>query len=57
MFNLMNENYFYKLRKRFSIKKIDSNQPKSVWIFVLTLNLIGFIGYFILNSYGIDFNK
>ena len=57
MFNLMNENYFYKLRKRFSIKKIDSNQPKSVWIFVLTLNLIGFIGYFVLNSYGIDFNK
>ena len=53
----MNENYFYKLKKRFSIKKIDSDQPKSIWIFVLTLNLIGFIGYFVLNSYGIDFNK
>ena len=53
----MNENYFYKLKKRFSIKNLDSKQPKSIWIFVLALNLIGFIGYIILTSYGIDLNK
>ena len=53
----MNENYFYKLKKRFSIKKIDSNQPKFVWFFVIALNLIGFIGYFVLHFYGIDLNK
>ena len=53
----MSENYFDKLKKRLSIKNFDSNQPKSIWIFVVILNLLGFIGYFILNIYGIDLSK
>jgi len=53
----MKKNYFYRLKEKFSIKKIDSEQPKGAWIFVITLNIIGFLGYFILNSYGINLSK
>ena len=53
----MKENYFDKLKKQISFKKFDSSQPKSIWIFVLSLNLIGFIGYCVLNFYGINLNK
>ena len=53
----MKESYFDKLKKRLIIKKFDSNQPKSVWIFVITLNLFAIIGYFVLKFYGIDINK
>ena len=53
----MKKNYFYRLKEKLSIKKIDSEQPKAAWIFVITLNIIGFLGYFILNSYGINLSK
>ena len=53
----MKNNYFYRLKKKFTIKKFDSEQPKGAWIFVITLNVIGFLGYFILNSYGINLSK
>tara|TARA_B100001121_G_scaffold6451_1_gene5494 strand:+ start:429 stop:590 length:162 start_codon:yes stop_codon:yes gene_type:complete len=53
----MKKNYFYRLKEKLSIKKIDSEQPKGAWIFVITLNIIGFLGYFILNSYGINLSK
>ena len=53
----MKKNYFYRLKEKLSIKKIDSEQPKGAWFFVITLNIIGFIGYFILNSYGINLSK
>ena len=32
----------------------DSNQPWRLWVFVLGLNLIGFIGVIYLRSQGID---
>ena len=54
---VMKKNYLYRLKEKFSIKKFDSEQPKRVWIFVITLNIIGFLGYFILNSYGINLSK
>ena len=50
----MKNNYFYRLKEKFTIKKFDSEQPKGAWIFVVALNIIGFLGYFILNSYGIN---
>ena len=53
----MKKNYLYRLKEKFSIKKFDSEQPKGAWFFVITLNIIGFIGYFILNSYGINLSK
>ena len=53
----MKKNYFYKLKEKLSIKKFDSKQPKGAWIFVITLNIIGFLGYFILNFYGISLTK
>ena len=34
----MKNNYFYKLKERLRIKDFDTNQPKNVWIFVITLN-------------------
>ena len=55
--NFMKKNYFYKLKEKFSIKTFDKEQPKGAWIFVITLNIIGFLGYFILNSSGINISK
>ena len=33
--------------------KLDSKQPWGVWAFVIGLNVVGVIGYFILQSKGI----
>ena len=33
--------------------KLDSKQPWGVWAFVIGLNLVGVIGYFILQAKGI----
>ena len=40
--------YIERLKDKFKIKKIDSNQPLGAWIFVLILNIVGFTGYFYL---------
>ena len=40
--------YIERLKEKVKIKKFDSNQPIGAWIFVLTLNFIGFAGYFYL---------
>tara|TARA_B100000927_G_scaffold271484_1_gene248443 strand:+ start:343 stop:504 length:162 start_codon:yes stop_codon:yes gene_type:complete len=50
----MKKNYFFKLKEKFRIKKISSEQPSGTWIFVITLNIIGFIGLFVLKFYGIN---
>ena len=44
----------YKFTK---IKKFDSNQPIRAWLFVLILNLIGFVGYFYLKINDINISK
>ena len=41
-------NYIERLKAKLKIKKLDSNQPISAWIFVLILNVVGFAGYFYL---------
>jgi hypothetical protein len=33
--------------------KLDSKQPWRVWAFVIGLNLVGLLGYFILQAKGI----
>ena len=53
----MKKDYFYRLKEKFKLKSFSSDQPKGAWILVITLNLIGFIGYFVLNFYGINLNK
>ena len=53
----MKKDYFYRLKEKFRLKELDSDQPKGAWIFVITLNLIGFIGYFVLKFYGISLEK
>ena len=40
--------YIERLKDKVKIKKIDSNQPIGAWIFVLILNLVGFVGYYYL---------
>ncbi len=50
----MRNNYFHKLKEKFIIKKSNSKQPIGIWIFVFTLNIIAFIGYYIFNLYGIN---
>ena len=50
----MKKSYFYKLIEKFRIKKIDTEQPSGIWIFVITLNIIGLLGFFVLKFYGIN---
>ena len=50
----MKNNYFYKLKEKFRIKKIDSEQPKGTWIIVITLNIISFVGYLLFKFYDIN---
>ena len=53
----MKKSYFYKLKQKFRIKKIDSEQPTGTWIFVITLNIIGLLGLFVLKFYGINISN
>ena len=53
----MKKSYFYKLKEKFKIKKIDSEQPTGTWIFVITLNIIGLLGFLVLKSYGINLSN
>ena len=41
-------NYIERLKNKIKIKKIDSKQPIGAWIFVLMLNIVGFVGYYYL---------
>ena len=41
-------NYLERLKNKIKIKKLDPNQPIKAWLFVVILNLVGFIGYFYL---------
>jgi len=41
-------NYVTRLKNKLKIKKIDSDQPIKAWIFVILLNVVGFIGYMYL---------
>ena len=50
-------NYIERLRNKLKIKKFDSNQPIKAWIFVLILNLVGFVGYFYLKINNIQLSN
>ena len=41
-------NYIERLKAKLKIKKLDADQPLKAWIFVLILNLVGFVGYLYL---------
>ena len=41
-------NYIERLKAKLKIKKIDSDQPVSAWLFVIILYVVGFAGYFYL---------
>ena len=53
----MKKSYFDKLKEKFRIKKIDSEQPSGTWVFVITLNIIGLLGFLILKFYGIKLSN
>ena len=53
----MKKGYFYKLKQKFRIKEIDSEQPSGTWIFVFTLNIIGLLGFLVLKFYGINLSN
>ena len=53
----MKKSYFNKLKEKFKIKKIDSEQPSGTWIFVVTLNIIGLLGFLILKFYDINLSN
>ena len=40
--------YIERLNEKIKIKKFDYNQPIGAWIFVVILNIVGFVGYFYL---------
>ena len=41
-------NYLERLKQKIKIKKLDSKQPIGAWIFVILLNIVGFVGYYYL---------
>ena len=41
-------NYIERLKTKLKIKKFSDDQPINAWLFVLILNIIGFVGYFYL---------
>ena len=43
----MKKSYFYKLKEKFRIKKIDSEQPSGTWMFVIILNIVGLLGFLV----------
>ena len=49
--------FLERLKQKLKIKKLDSDQPIKVWIFVLLLNLFGFAGYLYLNTNNIHLNN
>ena len=53
----MEKSYFYKLKEKFKIKKIDSEQPSGTWRFVIILNIIGLLGFLVLKFYGINLSN
>ena len=53
----MKKSYLYKLKEKFRIKKIYSEQPRGTWIFVITLNIIGLLGFLVLKFYGINLSN
>ena len=46
----MIKDFVGRFKKKFEIKKLDSNQPVRIWSFVIILNLVGFLGLIILKS-------
>ena len=40
--------YLERLKNKLKLKKFDSEQPISAWIFILLLNIVGFAGYLYL---------
>lgn len=40
--------YIERLKAKLKIKKLDPDQPINAWLFVLVLNIVGFVGYFYL---------
>ena len=40
--------YIERLKDKFKIKKFEPNQPIGAWIFVILLNIVGFVGYYYL---------
>ena len=40
--------YIERLKEKVKIKKFDSKQRIGAWIFVVILNIVGFVGYFYL---------
>ena len=40
--------YIDKLKNKIKIKKFESKQPKGAWIFVIVLNIVGFLAYIYL---------
>tara|TARA_B100000212_G_scaffold160193_1_gene120418 strand:- start:361 stop:522 length:162 start_codon:yes stop_codon:yes gene_type:complete len=53
----MKKSYFYKLKEKFKIKKIDSEQPSGTWTFVILLNIIGLLGFLVLKFYDINLSN
>ena len=49
--------YIERLKDKVKIKKFDANQPVGAWIFVIILNLVGFVGYFYLKVNHIQFGS
>ena len=49
----MLSNFLGRFKEKIALKKLESNQPIRIWSFVIILNVVGFIGFLIINNYNI----
>ena len=49
--------FLERFKGKFKIKRFDTEQPIKVWLFVLMINILGFLGYFYLKINDIQLGK
>ena len=50
-------NYIERIKNKLKIKKLNSDQPISLWFFVFILNIVGVVGYFYLKINDIQLSR
>jgi len=50
----MDKDIYSKFIKKIRIKKLSKEQPIKIWLFVIFLNVIGFLGLYLINIFHIN---
>tara|TARA_Y100000589_G_scaffold17872_1_gene14851 strand:- start:8229 stop:8384 length:156 start_codon:yes stop_codon:yes gene_type:complete len=50
----MKKNYLKRFKDKISVKELEKNQPLGLWIFVISLNILGLFGYVFYKFYFLE---